>query len=76
MTEHPFRQIESWDNERLRQGNIRIGDEALRRAIEFVRMEKEIAEYGRDDEALASWRDEEKRLAAGMNGRGLRPITP
>lgn len=75
MTEHPFEQIKSWDNDKLRAGHVLIGDEALRRAIEFVRIEKEIAEYTRDDEALAAWRHEEVTLQAALNGRGLRPIT-
>ena len=75
MTEHPFEQIKSWEREKLRPGHILIGDVALQRAIEFVLTEKEIAEYIRDDEALASWRHEEVTLRAAMNGRGLRRVT-
>ena len=74
--EHPFDQIKSWDEEKLRPGHIRIGNEALQRAIEFVRMEKEIAEYAKDDEALAAWRYEETALMAALDGRGLRQVTP
>lgn len=75
MTEHPFDQIKSWDGKKLRTGHVLIGDEALQRAIEFVRIEMEVAEYTGDDEALAAWRHEEVTLGAAMNGRGLRRIT-
>ena len=75
MTEHPFEQIKSWDAQKLRPGHVLIRDEALQRAIEFVRMEKEIAEYVKDDEAFAAWRHEEVTLQAAKDGRGLRRVT-
>lgn len=75
MTEQLPQERDPRNGENLRPGCIRIGDEALRRAIEFVRMEQVVAEYIRDDEALSAWQDEEKRLEAGMYGRGLRAIT-